>query len=61
MSTYYFEYLHIVITKLTNFKFLGILIVENRNCKMQINNITNKLYYGLSLLIDININLILIL
>ena len=32
------------------YKFLGILIDENHNWKMQINNIKNKLYYGLSLL-----------
>ena len=41
---------NIAIQKSTNFKFLGILIDENRNWKMQINNIKNKLYYGLSLL-----------
>ena len=41
---------NIAIKQSTNFKFLGILIDENRNWKMQINNIKNKLYYGLSLL-----------
>ena len=41
---------NIAIKQSTNFKFLGILINENRNWKMQINNIKNKLYYGLSLL-----------
>ena len=41
---------NIVIKQSTNFKFLGILIDENRNWKMKINNIKNKLYYGLSLL-----------
>ena len=43
---------NIAIQKSTNFKFLlnSILIDENRNWKMQINNIKNKLYYGLSLL-----------
>ena len=47
---------NIAIKQSTNFKFLGILIDENRNWKMQINNIKNKLYYGLSLLhISINI------
>ena len=40
---------NIAIKKTTNFKFLGILIDENRNWKIQINNIKNKLYYGLSL------------
>ena len=51
---------NIVIKQSTNFKFLGILIDENRNWKMQINNIKNKLYYRISY-IDININVILIL
>ena len=41
---------NIAIKQSTNFKFLGILIDENRNWKIQINNIKNKLYYGLSLL-----------
>ena len=41
---------NIAIKQSTNFKFLGILIDENRNWKMQINNIKNNLYYGLSLL-----------
>ena len=41
---------NIVIKQSTNFKLLGILIDENRNWNMQINNIKNKLYYGLSLL-----------
>ena len=41
---------NVVIKNSTNFKFLGNLIDENRNWKMQINNIKNKLYYGLSLL-----------
>ena len=41
---------NIAIKQSTNFKFLGILIDENRNWKMQINNIKNKRYYGLSLL-----------
>ena len=58
---------NIAIKQSTNFKFLGILIDENRNWKMQINNIKNKLYYSivypymdLVYYIDININLILI-
>ena len=41
---------NIAIKQSTNFKFLGILIDENLNWKMQINNIKNKLYYGLCLL-----------
>ena len=41
---------NIVIKQSTNFKFLGILIDENNNWKMQINNIKNLLYYGFSLL-----------
>ena len=41
---------NIAIKQSTNFKFLDILIDENRNWKMQINNIKNKSYYGLSLL-----------
>ena len=41
---------NIVIKQSTNFKFQGILIYENRNWKMQMNNIKNKHYYGLSLL-----------
>ena len=41
---------NLAIKQSTNFKFLGILIDENHNWKMQINNIKNKLYYGLSLL-----------
>ena len=41
---------NIVIKQSTNFKLLGILIDENRNWNMKINNIKNKLYYGLSLL-----------
>ena len=37
-------YIYRVIKQSTNFKFLGILIDENRNnWKMQINNIKNKL------------------
>ena len=40
---------NIAIKQSTNFKFLGILIDESRNWKMQINNIKNKLYYGFSL------------
>ena len=39
---------NIAIKQSTNFKFLGILIDESRNWKMQINNIKNKLYYGFS-------------
>ena len=34
---------NIVIKQSTNFKFLGILLDENRIWKMQINNIKNKL------------------
>ena len=41
---------NIALKQSTNFKSLGILIDENRNWKMQINNIKNKRYYGLSLL-----------
>ena len=41
---------NIAIKQSTNFKYLGILIYENRNWKMQINNIKNKRYYGLSFL-----------
>ena len=41
---------NIVIKQSTTFKFLGILIDENGNWKIQINNIKNKLYYGLSIL-----------
>ena len=55
---------NIVIKQSTHFKFLGILINENRNWKMQIINIKNKLYYELNLLhryLLHNINLILIL
>ena len=41
---------NIVIKQSTNFKFLGILIKENRNWKIQINDIKIKIYYGLILL-----------
>ena len=40
----YIKINNIVIKQSTNFKFLDILIDENRNWKMQINNIKNKLY-----------------
>ena len=60
-TKYSFKINNIAIKQSTNFKFLGILIDQNRNWKMQINNIKNKLYYGLIYYIAININVILIL
>ena len=52
---------NIAIKQSTNFKFLGILIDENRNWKMQINILKINFTMDLVYYIDININLILIL